>query len=46
MENENNLRASLIEAISLYMGWEESAIAMVDDVIIPIIQKRDYENNL
>lgn len=32
------LRAKLIDAIAEYMGWEESAIAMVDEVIMPVIE--------
>lgn len=45
---KDNLRSRLIEAVSHHEGWEESAIAMVDDAIIPAINehKADCQRKL
>lgn len=39
----SDLRKNLIEAIGVSQGWEESAVAMVDDVIMPIIRQHQAE---
>lgn len=36
---QDTLRAKLIKAVSLHQGWEESAIAIVDDAIIPVVEE-------
>lgn len=33
------LRDALIEAVSLHQGWEESAVAMVDEAIMPVLER-------
>lgn len=39
----NDLREKLIESISVHQGWEESAVALVDEAIIPVIQQHTAE---
>lgn len=36
---KSTLRAKLIEAIAKHEGWEESAIAMVDEAVMPALQR-------
>lgn len=36
---KDSLRAKLIEAVSLHEGWEESAISLVDEAIVPVIRQ-------
>lgn len=38
------LREKLIEAIGLYQGWEESAVKMVDECILPILSNSHVQN--
>lgn len=33
-----DLRGLLIEAVAVHQGWEESAIALVDEAIMPVIE--------
>lgn len=35
---KDNLRHELIEAIACHEGWEESAVALFDEAIMPILQ--------
>lgn len=37
----DKLREELIEAISLHQGWEESAVALVDKAVMPVIIKQE-----
>lgn len=37
ISQKTDLRAKLIDAVARHEGWEESAIAMVDEAIMPII---------
>lgn len=40
---KDNLRAKLIEAVCHHEGWEESALALVDDAIMPVIRQHKAE---
>lgn len=40
-----DLRAKLIDACAKHEGWEESAIAIVDEAIMPIIHQHNVEWN-
>lgn len=37
---QNTLRAKLIHAVSMHGGWEEAAVALVDEAIMPIVAKQ------
>jgi hypothetical protein len=39
ISQKTDLRARLIDAVAAHEGWEESAIALVDEAIIPVIKK-------
>lgn len=39
-----DLRGNLITAVSEHEGWEESAVALVDEVIMPVIAERDPDH--
>lgn len=39
----NNLRSHLINAVAEHEGWEESAVALVDEAIIPVIYWQETE---
>lgn len=43
-----DFRGLLIEAVAAHEGWEESAIALVDEAIMPIIEEMlaDTENEM
>jgi hypothetical protein len=40
---KDNLRAKLIQAVSDHQGWEESAVALVDEAIIPAISQHQAD---
>lgn len=43
--NARDFRWTLIDAVSEHEGWEESAVALVDEVIMPIIRQHAAANN-
>lgn len=38
LSQKTDLRTKLIDAVACHEGWEESAIAMVEETIMPIIR--------
>lgn len=39
--DSGTLRADLIDAIGVYQGWEESAVKMVDECILPVLGRNE-----
>lgn len=37
------LRDKLIEVVAIHEGWEESAVALVDEAIMPVIQQHESD---